>query len=75
MQHMVALLVRIFLRQIAHVFNSIIAHEPFPFTDDTESFNYLMRDLRLGLDGLEQETGKKYGLTGKLFGLCHFNRA
>jgi len=34
--------------------------------DDTESFNYLMRDLRLGLDDLEQETGKKYGLTAAL---------
>ena len=34
--------------------------------EDTQSYNLLIRDLRMSLDELEQETGKKYGLTAAM---------
>ena len=33
---------------------------------DTHNYNLLLRDLRLKLDELEQQTGKHYGLTAAL---------
>ena len=42
--------------------------------EDTENYNLLLRDLRLKLDDLGQQTGKFYGLTAALpCGISHIN--
>ena len=52
--------------QISFIFSPIYLPDHSGTPADTENYNKLLRDLRKALDGVEEMTGKFYGLTAAM---------